>query len=57
MDSVADALIRIKNGYIVGKTQVKVKYSKLIMEICRVLETEGYIASFKQDGHDVEVIL
>lgn len=57
MDSVADALIRIKNGYIVGKTDVKVKYSKLILEICRVLEKEGYISGFKPNGHDVDVTL
>lgn len=57
MDSVADALIRLKNGYIVGKTNVKVKYSKLILEICKVLEKEGYISGFKPNGYDIDVNL
>lgn len=57
MDTVADALIRLKNGYVVGKTTVKVKYSKLILEICRVLEKEGYITSFKPNGYEIDVVL
>lgn len=57
MDTVADALIRLKNGYIVGRQSVNVRYSKLILEICKLLEKEGYISGFKKDGYAVEVIL
>lgn len=46
-DSVADALIRIKNGYRALKSEVQIPYSKLIMAILKVLEKEGYIRSFK----------
>lgn len=57
MDTVADTLIRLKNGYMVGKTDVKVRYSKLIMEICKLLEKEGYISGFKQSGYEIDVKL
>lgn len=44
MDTVADALIRIKNGYLAYKAEVVLPYSKLIYSICKVLQGEGYIA-------------
>lgn len=44
-DPIADTLIRIKNGYIVGKPEVLVRSSKLIEALCKLLETEGYITS------------
>ncbi len=47
MDTVADALIRIKNGYMARKTEVVLSYSKLILAILQVLKTEGYIQGFK----------
>ncbi len=43
MDPVADALIRIKNGYLVGKVSVEVKYSKFILKLMEVLGKEGYV--------------
>lgn len=57
MDSVADALIRIKNGYLSGKREINVRYSKLILEICRILKEEGYIASFESQDREVMVSL
>jgi small subunit ribosomal protein S8 len=42
-DPVADALIRIKNGYLAYKETVVLPYSKLIESICGVLKKEGYI--------------
>lgn len=47
-DSVADALIRIKNGYLSFKTEVILPYSKLIKSICEVLKKEGYIDSYQE---------
>ena len=42
MDPIADALIRIKNGYSVGRVSVDVKFSKLILKLMELLEKEGY---------------
>lgn len=57
MDNIADTLIRIKNGYSVSKPKVSVRYSKLILSICKLLVTEGYLESCKQSGNEIEVIL
>lgn len=46
-DTVADALIRIKNGYRAQKSGVTLVYSKLVAAICELLEKEGYIENFK----------
>lgn len=64
MDPIADALIRIKNGYQVGKEKVQVRYSKLIWRLMKLLEKEGYIESSKEidkqslpTGRQIEVTL
>lgn len=57
VDIVADGLIRIKNGYLVGKIQVTVRFSKLILRIMKLLQKEGYIESVKQDKGEVVVTL
>jgi small subunit ribosomal protein S8 len=46
-DPIADALIRIKNGYLSYKETVVLPYSKIIESICGVLKTAGYITDFK----------
>ena len=46
-DPVADMLTRIRNGQNVGLTSVKMPSSKLKESIARVLEEEGYIASYE----------
>lgn len=43
MDPVADALIRIKNGYMAGKRQILIRNSKLIWNLCQLLSKEGFI--------------
>lgn len=50
MDVVADALIRIKNGYMAYKESVVLPYSKLITAICDVLKKEGYISDCKTEA-------
>lgn len=43
MDPIADALIRIKNGYSAGSQLVNVRYSKIVLHILKLLEKEGYV--------------
>lgn len=43
MDPIADALIRIKNGYSVGRVSVDIRFSKLILKLMELLEKEGYV--------------
>ncbi len=56
-DPIADALIRIKNGYTVGKPTVTVKFSKLILELTKLLQKEGYIEKSEQDNREIMVTL
>ncbi|MDP3733047.1 MAG: 30S ribosomal protein S8 [Candidatus Daviesbacteria bacterium] len=57
VDVVADALIRIKNGYLVGKISVAVRFSKLILRIMKLLQKESFIESVKQDKRELVVTL
>lgn len=57
MDPIADALIRIKNGYTVGRQTVAIRYSNLILAILKLLEKEGYIGETKKNGVQIEVTL
>ncbi|MFA5162644.1 MAG: 30S ribosomal protein S8 [Elusimicrobiales bacterium] len=43
MDPIADLLTRIRNANGTGKERVDVPFSRLKMEIARVLKEEGYI--------------
>lgn len=54
-DPIADALIRIKNSYSVGKPTVAVRFSRLILELINLLEKEGYIE--KSSRRDREIIV
>ena len=45
-DTIADMLTRIRNASSVGKTDVSMTSSKMLVEIARVFEEEGYIASY-----------
>lgn len=56
-DPVADALIRIKNGYQVGKIEVELKFSKLILQLMKLLQKEGYLSGVKQKGSMITVTL
>jgi small subunit ribosomal protein S8 len=57
MDPIGDALIRIKNGYLVGKPLVEVKFSKLIWKLMQVLQKEGYLSEVKQEEREIIVTL
>lgn len=47
MDPIADLLTRIRNSNARLKDRVDVPYSKLKLEIVRLLKDEGFIANFK----------
>ena len=57
MDPIADALIRIKNGYMVGKVSVNVRFSKLILQILKLLRKEGFISDVKHEKEKILVTL
>ena len=57
MDPVADVLIRIKNGYQVGKQSVAVKYSKLTLKLMKLLQDEGYIEGTVAKEREVVILL
>ena len=46
-DPIADMLTRIRNANHVFKEKVDVPYSKLKLEIARILSEEGYIKNYK----------
>jgi small subunit ribosomal protein S8 len=45
-DTIADALTRIRNGVRNGSKQVKLRQSKLAVNVCKVLQDEGFIRGF-----------
>lgn len=58
MDSFADALIRIKNGYVVSKPEVLISYSKLVMNLCELLIKQGFLEEReKVDDRNIKVTL
>lgn len=57
MDTVADALIRIKNGYLAHKQSVALKYSKLIFRLMKLLQEEGYLHSVETKDQQIIVQL
>ncbi|MEK7616726.1 MAG: 30S ribosomal protein S8 [Patescibacteria group bacterium] len=57
MDTTTDALIRIKNGYLVGAQSILVKYSKLTLAVLKLLQKEGYLGKVDKKGNNLEVQL
>lgn len=45
-DLLSDMLTRIRNSYLVKKTNVKADYSNLCFNVLKVLKNEGYITDF-----------
>ncbi|MBI3547736.1 MAG: 30S ribosomal protein S8 [Elusimicrobia bacterium] len=52
MDPIADLLTRIRNANLKQHDRVDVPFSKLKMEVVRVLKDEGFIANFKSLYHE-----
>lgn len=49
-DPLSDMLTRLRNAQRAGKLSVSMPASKLKLGVAKVLEQEGYIASFAVDG-------
>jgi len=48
-DPIADFLTRLKNATMARKEEFSAPYSKIKMEIARILQEEGYIWSYEVD--------
>ncbi len=57
MDSIGDALTRVKNGYLSGKLTVSLNYSKLVVNLMKLLQKEGFLQGVEVKGKKVEVSL
>ena len=57
MDNIADALIRIKNGYQSGKLSVELRYSKLVFNLMKLLEEDEYLKDISKDDQVIKVVL
>src|SRR3989344_3149004 len=56
-DSLSDAIIRIKNGYMSRKAQVELPKSKLVLALCEVLVKNGFLKNIEnQDGLKVGLL-
>jgi len=51
-DPIADMFTRIRNGQLVGRTDVSMPASNIKCEIARVLKDEGYIEEFERREQD-----
>lgn len=49
-DSVGDFIIQLKNAGMVGKSEVRLPYSKLKHAIADVLKKEGYVSEVSAEG-------
>ena len=56
-DPISDMLIRIKNAQAVGKETASFGYSKLKMEIAKVLEKEGFISDVERRGKKLRKLI
>ncbi|MDO8573908.1 MAG: 30S ribosomal protein S8 [Candidatus Daviesbacteria bacterium] len=57
MDNIGDALIRIKNGYSVGKVEVTLKFSKLVLRLAKLLQQEDFVSAVSEKDGKIVVIL
>lgn len=57
VDTFADALARIKNALKVGKKEVALPYSKVILDALEVLKQEEMIESYESDEGEIVVQL
>lgn len=57
MDPIADALIRVKNGYLSGKISVSLRYSKLTLNLMKLLAKESYLENVQKSDRQIIVTL
>ncbi len=48
MDTIADALTRVRNAQAVGKEFVLISYSKPVLEISKILVKSGFLSQLKK---------
>ena len=58
-DPIADMLTRIRNGMRAQKEVVEVPFSKLKMEVLKILQSEGYVRSAEEvtDGKKAKILV
>jgi len=60
-DPIADFLTRIRNALISKHDRVRLPVSKLKLNLCRILQEQGYVESFRvvdnPPGQDIEILL
>lgn len=60
-DPIADLLTRIRNALIAKHDRVRVPVSQLKLDLCRILQEQGYVDSFhvvdNPPGQDIEILL
>ena len=56
-DPIADMLTRVRNAHSAGKPTVSMPSSKKLVEIARIMQEEGYIASYEIESAQPRDIL
>lgn len=56
-DPISDMLARIRNAYMVHKTEVRMPYSKMKHSVAQILVDEGYLVRVEKDGSQTHPIL
>ena len=56
-DPVADLLTRVRNAVLTSKKSVKIPYSGLKKNICRVLKEQGFITEYLPEMEGTKAIL
>jgi small subunit ribosomal protein S8 len=57
IDPIADMLIRIKNAYAVSHRTVIIPFSRVKMEIAKILKKEGYISDYQKIEYNKRTFL
>ncbi len=59
-DPIADFLTRLRNATAAKKTQLSLPFSRIKLDMARVLKQEGYISEFSVDGeaatHQIHIL-
>ncbi len=53
-DTISDMLTRIRNACLVGHTKTKVPTTKMTRSIAKVLQEEGFIEDFVEEGEGIK---
>lgn len=56
-DHLSDLVTRVRNGYLAKLAKISVPKTKAVAKVLEVLADEGYVASVKEAGRELEVEL